>query len=236
MNRGRRLASVTFSHSVSAAYRKTRLFFESLKDDAEYTPYVVPKSTAPKVGFAIFYTSPVFRPELLIIGQNPANFAGPRRSWQASPNAEMLSGTPPNANSYEEHEHDFAVSLRNGFRRHNELLSHAVGMNIWHFQCGTDAPYPPHRLRTFCESITRELVEAIEPRAILCFGSEACDGLNFKLTDSVSETRQSKYADISGRRVWKVRHLTGSRTRLAATHDLPYVVDQIAKFLKESNS
>jgi hypothetical protein len=80
---------------VDVVYQKTRVAFDGWATDPKYKPYVIPESTAPKTGFAIFYTSPAFQPTLLIIGQNPANFAAAGRSLKDYTNAEMLSGSPP---------------------------------------------------------------------------------------------------------------------------------------------
>src|ERR1035437_1348654 len=158
--------------AVDRAYQRTRQRFEAWKNDPAHPPaslYVVPDATEPAVGFAIFYTPAAFQPKLLLVGQNPANFAV-GRNLRDPPNAEMLSGTkPPLRNTYVEHKHRFAEALQNGFAQHFSLLESCVGMNVWHFQCVSRAQSAPQDLLRFCECTTRSLVTAIQAKHILCF-------------------------------------------------------------------
>jgi hypothetical protein len=214
-------AAANYTLAVDDAYRSTMKTFVAAKRLDDLYTYVVPESTAPNPGFAIFYTPPIFRPPLLIVGQNPANFAGARRAYTESPNGQMLAGHPPTVNSYLQHDHEFATTLRRLFRKFPHLLETAVGMNLWHFQMPHGAKdLPPSSLRVECEKITCELIEAMEPCAILCFSSRA--------RDLLAKQRLSNY--------WYVPHPTGSRTRDQATAAMPAVLAEIDGFLKKTES
>ena len=204
-----------FKQTVSEAYESTRRTFALRSKDLN--KYVVPKSTAPKVGFAIFYTPPVFRPALLIIGQNPANFAGPNLPYTDAPNKEMLSGRPPTVNSYLEHKHEFAVTLREFFQNYQHRLVEAVGMNFWHYQKpANEDELPPSSLLTECENISRKLIEAIEPSAILCFHARARDVLRRR----------------GASKLWYVPHPTGGRTRVRSKANISQTLAEIDAYLK----
>ena len=103
--------------ALDRAYRRTRVQFDVWARDSTYEPYVVPLSTKPRAGFAILYTPPAYEPQLLIVGQNPSNFAG-SGSIEDPPNADMLSGTVPTANSYDVHDYLLGKTLRGAFVNH----------------------------------------------------------------------------------------------------------------------
>ncbi len=209
-----------YQSKIDDAYKATMKAFSAASRVNTLYKYVVPESTAPNPGFAIFYTPPVFQPPLLIIGQNPANFAGARRAYTDPPNREMLAGRPPTVNSYLQHDHEFATTLRRLFREYPHLLETAVGMNLWHFQMPPNTKdLPPPNLRAICERVTCELIEAMEPAAILCFSAPARELLGKRLLC----------------KCWYVPHPTGSRTRNKAAADMPGVLAQIDNYLNTRN-
>jgi hypothetical protein len=213
--------AASYMIAVDDAYTLTMKAFAAAKRSNDHYKYVVPESTAPNPGFAIFYTPPIFRPPLLIVGQNPANFAGARRAYTDPPNGQMLAGHPPTVNSYLQHDHEFATTLRRLFRDFPHLLETAVGMNLWHFQMPPGVKdLPPSSFRAECEKVSCELIEAMEPRAILCFSSRA--------RDLLAKQQLSNY--------WYVPHPTGSRTRDQASAAMPAVLAEIDGFLKNSES
>ncbi len=214
---------IVFKEAVDRAYRDTREKFEARKNDPAYLPYVVPDATSPRVGFAIFYTPATFQPKLLLVGQNPANFAV-GQNLRDSPNTEMLSGMePPLKNTYIEHKHRLAKALQKGFARHPGLLADCVGMNVWHFQCVKQAPSAPKDLLRFCEGTTTSLVAAIRAQHIVCFGKPAFDAL---LDQRVSGTHKAKVVSLGPSTLWYVAH-PGSRPRSDFLEDLPVVLAAI---------
>ncbi len=218
---------IVFKEAVDRAYRDTREKFEARKNDPAYLPYVVPDATSPHVGFAIFYTPATFRPKLLLVGQNPANFAA-GQNLRDSPNTEMLSGMElPLKNTYIEHKHRLAKALQKGFARHPGLLADCVGMNVWHFQCVSRAESAPQDLLRFCECTTRSLVKAIQAKHILCLGRPAFSAL---LSQRVSDTNRAEVVSLGSSKLWYVPHPAG-RPRSDFKDDLPVVLEKIEREL-----
>ncbi|HYK52299.1 MAG TPA: hypothetical protein VEV38_02090 [Candidatus Eremiobacteraceae bacterium] len=214
-----------FWTEVYSAYQRTRIKFEGWAEDQTYKPYVVPPATAPNIGFTIFYTPPAFEAPLLIIGLNPSNFAG-SRDLTAIPNAAMLSGSPPDVNSYLAHKHEFALALQKGFANRATLLDHSVGMNLWYYQCTSGAIKAPILLRRHCEETTQVLVSAMRPRHVLCFAKQAFEkiaGGGVQVPRAITALKGAS-GDVV---FWYVAHPTGSWTRGDAEHDLPIVLSHI---------
>jgi uracil-DNA glycosylase len=221
-----------FDATIQKAYIDTMGFFTKLSAEEAYRKYVCPEAMCGEPGFAIFYTPPAAEPELAVIGQNPANFAG-RGSWKAEPNKTMLSGTAPSRNSYHEDSHFFAEALGTMFAGHDDLLAHAVGLNVWHFQASSDdAKTAPKDLIAFCEATTRDVVSAMKPKTIICFGRAAFFALtNKRKGHRIPGTVRAEWLDVDGSRVWFIYHPTSSRTRHVASHDAPIVLNDIAAYI-----
>jgi hypothetical protein len=216
---------IVFAATLDRAYRRTREQFERWAFNPEYYKYVVPPATKPRAGFAICYTPPIFQPKLLIVGQNPSNFAG-AGSLEASPNDQMLSGQPPSVSSYDAHEHLFGRALRDAFSQHPQLYEGCVGMNVWHFQCTSSASSAPKPLKDFFEETSREVVDAMQPCNVLCFGRPAFSTLAG--TDRrVKGAAKAETVTRGGTVYWYVPHLTGSWSRADAERDLPIVLDEM---------
>lgn len=158
--------------TVNRVYSEAARFFE-----ASASPLTRPVSQNGKSGFAILYTTPRYRPDLLIIGQNPGNFGPSSPIWDDDDNRIMMSGHVPTFNSYIAHKHKFGCKLQEYFSGpNNRLLKHCVGMNIWFFQAkGT--PEPPLHLAEFCEKGAESIIEAVDPKVILCLSKKAFDTL-----------------------------------------------------------
>lgn len=231
MNATPNTESNEFDEAVTRAYRETMAKFREWADDPLYRKYVVPQSTDPEPGFAIFYTELRFQPDLLIVGQNPSNFAGKNAGLIEPPNAEMLSGIPPTKNSYTEHGHLFGNALQTAFENNPALLESAVGMNVWSFQCVLEANAAPLQLRSFCKATSRTLVTKMKPRTILCLGREAFNALHEARATSVKGTRKGEYSTFKSSPVWFVYHPTGSYSSEIAEHDLPIVIREIEAVL-----
>lgn len=215
---------ILFDSVVHAAYGRIRERFSQWAIDDSYRSYVVPIATDPDIGFAIFYTPPAFRPRLLVVGQNPSNFAGQNRSLLAHPNAEMLAGRAPTESSYDAHDHLFGIALRSNFQRYPDIYINSVGMNVWYFQCISNATAAPKPLREFCEATTRDVVAAMQPQHVLCIGRAAFTAMVGKGM-RVEGARKAETTVKDSSRFWYVPHLTGSWSRSDAEFDLPIVIE-----------
>jgi hypothetical protein len=226
-------SEIQFEETIELAYKNTHKKFRHWANDTEYRDYIVPPSrrfAEQKHGFAIFYTPPIFQPKLLVVGQNPSNFAGAGRELTDTPNAEMFSGIIPREKNYDLHtQHFFGNSLINALDAHPTLFASFVYMNVWHFQRKEDAENAPPNLRKFCETTSNEIVHAIRPLNVLCFGKYAFRALTgIKHGESIEETKKSEFVRREASMFWYVPHLTGRRTRGNAKHDLPIVLNIIA--------
>jgi len=226
---------IEFFATLDRAYRTTRERFVEFAERPDCRRFVVPPATDPDVGFSILYTPPVFNPPLLIIGLNPANFAGAGADQAGEPNRTMLSGTPPTVNSYLQHDHVFARALRASFAGYEDLLASTVGMNVWHFQQVSDAAKAPKDLIAFCESTTFDIATTMKPQHVLCFSRQA---LNLCKTagEVVEEGLAAERTSFTGATWWYVPHLTGPYTRAKAELAMPMVLDLIARDLASNDS
>jgi hypothetical protein len=88
----------------------------------------------------------------------------------------MLAGYPPQHNSYTDDRHNFGHALQGIFTGRKSLLANAVRMNVWFCQMAGSrfsGLLPPPDIRNYCSSVTRTVIAAMEPRAILCVSSAA---------------------------------------------------------------
>jgi hypothetical protein len=222
-------AEVILDATVQRLYDSTRTRFETLAENERYRQYVVPASTAPAVGFAIFYTPYRFSPELVIAGQNPSNFSGRNSPLTAPPNRDMLSGIRPTKSSYVEHEHLFASALGEAFEIIPELLADAVGMNVWHFQCVSEAEKAPKDLIEFCENNSERLVDSLSPRNVLCLGRVPWKALTRRdRGERVPDTKYAESVRIGDTTYYFTWHPTGSHDQRGAKDDLMLLADRIA--------
>jgi len=146
----------------------------------------------------IFQTPVTLNPKLMLVGNNNSWFDS-SDSKTAQKNLAQLVGAEPRVNSYMDHDTTFARSLRKVFGRDkgsfsglNKLgvLRDCVGINRMWIQIGPDdkpkgasrgmksvAADPSLLLgesfKDYCESRTRKLIEAIQPKVLVLVGSEA---------------------------------------------------------------
>lgn len=146
----------------------------------------------------IFQTPVILNPNLMLVGNNNSWFDS-SDSKTAQKNLAQLVGAEPKVNSYMDHDTTFGRSLRKVFGRDkgsfsglNKLgvLRDCVGINRMWIQIGPDdkpkgasrgmksvAADPSLLLgesfKDYCESRTRKLIEAIQPKVLVLVGSEA---------------------------------------------------------------
>jgi len=135
--------------------------------------------------FAIFYTPVRYKPEIMMIGNNP--------SWFDKDNGDIgyriikeLMKSPPKDNSYLVHNHVYAKRMQDIFSRVGriDLLKNCVGMNRWWLQTGSEnaswnracKAYSlnlKQSLYEYCETRTREIISLIKPKVALLVGAKA---------------------------------------------------------------
>ncbi len=179
-----------------------------------------PESLGGKTGFCILYTPPLLNPDMMVIGQNPSVFT--RGDGRSDADHLMTSGKIPNTNSYTEHNHDFAIKLREIFGYEAEkpnILDRCVGMNMWFFQ-GTDVndqtDFQAKALREFCEKQTLRILELLRPRTVFASGFKAFDLCNnMKKGKSRTTSRGQRYyaeGSYGGEiPIYGCPHITGAR-------------------------
>jgi hypothetical protein len=219
-----------FEATIKAAYADTMASFTKLSAVDAYRKYVCPPALNGAPGFAIFYTPVIYRPRLLIVGQNPSDFSDVG-SLTADPNGEWLSGSVPTRNSYLDDQHDFALALRRLFAKHGPMLRAAVGMNVWHYQSKSKAHLAPECLINHCVATTQTLVKAMDPQAILCFGRPAFDALRGQDDGMLIAETKARRVITSSTGIWYVQHPSARWSRTAAAHDMPIVLGEISAFL-----
>ena len=99
----------SFIEQIEDIYSNTLIYFNSNAD--KY--WAKPKSLNGQIGFCILYTSPSYNPDILIIGQNPSNFN--QTNVMSDEDMYMMSGQIPEINSYVQHDHKFALKIREVF-------------------------------------------------------------------------------------------------------------------------
>lgn len=217
---------------INKAYEETRQEFKKWTIDPKCVSYVCPPATSPDEGFTIFYTPVVYRPKLLIVGQNPANFSGGfRPALEDTPNRMMLSGIIPSENTYLTHNHSFARRLREAFLNDEHLLKDAVGMNVWHYQAVLDASKAPFVLRRFCETTTRHIISVINPIVIICIGSHAFNAIPGNRSEILNLARDVRQFDTNATRVIGLPHITGSYSWEACSKAMPVVIAALRSYL-----
>ena len=225
----------SLANVLASVYAETKRRFTTWSTSAEYRPFTNPPATAGDVGFAILYTPARYRPNLLIVGQNPSDFSD-NGDPGAEPNGEMLSGSIPTRNSYLLDDHRFAKQLRKLFVGHRDLLASAVGMNVWYFQCTSGANGAPEPLRDYCAEATRTIVAAIGPRAVLCFGRPAFDALRGSDSGTIISGTKARRLSQRETEIWYVQHPTGARPPSVPAHDTPIVLTEIEAYLGRSSA
>ena len=139
----------------------------------------------------ILYTPWRYRPDLMIIGNNPSWFHEQMKgepkchaSMQALQNRSQLRRRIPKVNSYIEHDHVFSKKLRSYFEPLGAiaLLRDCVGLNRFWIQTG---PSPSisltnyqdklafKELEDFCHEGTREIVALTQPKTLWLLGIPA---------------------------------------------------------------
>ena len=134
----------------------------------------------------------------MVVGQNPSAFTAGDDSSKVD--SLMMSGKIPNTNSYTEHNHDFAIKLREIFdyeAKKPNILDRCVGMNMWFFQ-GTDVneetDFQAKALREFCEKQTLRILGLLRPKTVFTSGFKAFDLCNnMKKEDSMTTSRGQRY-------------------------------------------
>lgn len=238
------MTQAEYLERIGDLYLRVRAYFETESQD----PLRFPPSTAPQVGFAIFYAPPRFRAELLIIGQNPSNFSGERKPWNTALNAKRLSGTIPTENSYAKDQYLFAQRLKEGFTsEHHGLLVKAIGLNACFLQSwsnssearGKQSQEPHPETYAMCGKFVREILDLTQPRAILAIGLKAeeavrPDSRQFQLHHEGSPV-EGALISLRGRTpVFRVHHISASRGNIAQAGReglravLPYLAASVA--------
>ena len=146
----------------------------------------------------IFQTPVHANPNLMLVANNNSWFDS-NNSKTAQKNLAQLVGAEPAVNSYMAHDTTFGRSMRKVFGRDkgpfsglNKLgvLQDCVGINRLWIQIGPDdkpkgasrgmksvaadpSPILDESFRSYCESRTRQLIEAIQPEVLVLIGSEA---------------------------------------------------------------
>jgi len=135
--------------------------------------------------FAILYTPVRYKPEIMMIGNNP--------SWFDKDNGvkgyrivQELMKSPPKENSYLVHNHVYANRMQDIFARvgRMDLLVNCVGMNRFWMQTGAenaswnrackDYSFSLKKsLYEYCETGTREIIGLIKPKVVLLVGAKA---------------------------------------------------------------
>lgn len=118
-------------------------------------------------------------------------------------------------NSYLDHDHVFSQALREEFEDYRDLLELAVGMNVWHFQQTSNAASAPKPLIEFCRNTSRDIIGAMQPRHVLCFGKPAFELCGYTGAP-VDDAGKACVANAACATWWYVPHLAGSMTRRAA--------------------
>ena len=135
--------------------------------------------------FAILYTPVRYRPDIMIIANNPSWFDKYDFDTAEAIVEELMDG-PPKVVSYVDHNHVFAHRLQDAFRRLDriDLLQNCVGMNrlwlqtgpenaSWNKACRTRSAQLGVSLIEYCEQKSIEIIKLIRPRVALLVGSKA---------------------------------------------------------------
>ena len=140
------------------------------------------------LGFAWLYTPPIYKPKLLICGQNPGNYG---YHYDDEYDREMLKGEIPIINTYTagrdgiSYPFEFAKFIRKHLDKtaeRKELLdTNTVGMNIFPFQYKGSATLSGKKNKehkAFFKKLSIKIVKAIQPESIICIGVTSFDLIN----------------------------------------------------------
>ena len=152
--------------------------------------------------FAILYTPVRYKPDIMLIGNNPSWF-DKKDSKKGYKIVKELMESPPQDNSYMVHNHVFADSMQRIFGHvgRTDLLETCVGMNrlwlqtgstytSWNTACNKRSLTFGQSLTDYCETKTKEIIELIEPKVVLLIGKKA-----WNLFQSDTKPSNIKYVD-----------------------------------------
>ena len=100
---------INFIKQIEDVYSNTSNYFNA---NSNYY-WSMPKSLNGQTGFCILYTIPTYNPDILIIGQNPSQFN--QTNEMSDEDIYMMRGQIPEINSYLNHNHKFALKIREVF-------------------------------------------------------------------------------------------------------------------------
>jgi len=135
--------------------------------------------------FAILYTPVLYKPKIMMIGNNPSWFDkdNPENGYKI---VRELMKAPAKECSYLVHNHVYAHRLQDAFSRvgRMDLLTNCVGMNRLWLQTGPEnAPWNRackaisfelrQNLYEYCQTRTKEIINLIKPKVLLLVGAKA---------------------------------------------------------------
>ena len=137
--------------------------------------------------FVILYTPVRYKPNIMLIGNNPSWFhkKDPETGYKI---VQELMKSPPKESSYIVHNHVFAQSMQRifGYVGRRDLLETCVGMNrlwlqtgsnygSWNTVCNERSWKLGQSLTEYCENKTKEIIKLIKPKVVLLIGQKAWD-------------------------------------------------------------
>ena len=188
-------------------FKKREFIAENYPNLHRRIAYLSTKSPHPIGNPVILYTPEKFKPEYVIISNNPSWFDKDAiKSNSAAKRAFRIvqeMGYIPKINSHICHPHNFGIQLTRIFNDIGKLdvLKNCVALNRFWVQTGPsdelkneDTEYEYKRLVNYCEKGTRSIVDIISPKVVFLIGEKArrtFDGyldnyVNLKKTQFVS--------------------------------------------------
>ena len=204
----------SFIEQIEDIYSHTSIYFNSNADNY----WSKPKSLNGQIGFCILYTAPSYNPDILIIGQNPSNFN--QTNEMSDEDMYMMSGRIPEINSYLQHNHKFALKIREVFSSESDkqYLLKSVGMNIWYAQGSkldqVKMTEDLKDMKEFCKKQTFKMINILRPKTIFSIGFKVFDELNnkdkHKDTLKFGKYRIYEEGELGNIPVYGCAHLTGA--------------------------
>ena len=205
---------INFIKQIEDVYSNTSNYFNA---NSNYY-WSMPKSLNGQTGFCILYTIPTYNPDILIIGQNPSQFN--QTNEMSDEDIYMMSGRIPEINSYLNHNHKFALKIREVFSSNidKEYLSNSVGMNIWYAQGSkldqVKMTEDLRNMKEFCKKQTFKMINILRPKTIFSIGFKVFDELNNKgkHEDTLKFDRYRIYekGELGNIPIYGCAHLTGA--------------------------
>ena len=189
---------------------KFESIFKALKSisNDENSPHTLEK-------FVIFYSLPTLRPKIVILGNNPSFFHEPKHEIYdkktfktfAEYNLEQVAEQIPQCNSYIDHDHKFAKSIRKIFEDINNfhLLEEIVGFNWFFIQTGGEGLSKLKQLsdkeefknlEDLCFNISQEIIMILKPKLVFLFGKEVQKKFNERSFNRSFGVNQTTYVDL----------------------------------------